>query len=414
MKDNDKAGNGLDKPAPKEDKEGKGQSLSDSAVKIVGWGAVFVGLYLMLSNFPIFSSGVIDPKAGLAIVFVTGLLTSLHCIGMCSGFVTSYAANSGSRGVAPHLCYNGSRMLSYVALGALVGLIGSVFSFNDQLRSYLAIFAGLFMVVYGLSLFLPQLRRFVTLPGFDAQKYSRGNPVMFGLLNGLMPCGPLQAMLIYAAGTGSAIEGGLTMLAFGLGTVPLMFIMGTIVSMASMKWTHKILKFSGVLVIVLGIILLNRGFALSGITPPMISAAFQAQAISIGPSLSNASINAPAFQELNMTITRNGWEPDGFVVKKGVPVRWNIYVKELTYCNKGIKVPSLGIDRVFEKEGEMATFEFTPMEEGTIPFTCWMGMIYGQIEVRDGNVTVAAAVAATSGNGTSSPCGCGCGGRGRT
>jgi sulfite exporter TauE/SafE/plastocyanin len=360
--------------------EEKGFAMT--AAKIVGWGAVLIGIYLVLSNFPIFSSGVIDPKAGLAIVFVTGLLTSLHCIGMCSGFVISYASNSGSKGVTPHLCYNGSRMFSYVALGALVGLIGSVFSFNDQIRSYLSIFAGVFMVAYGLSMFLPQLRRFVTLPGFDVQKYSKGNPIMFGLLNGLMPCGPLQAMLIYAAGTGSAIEGGLTMLAFGLGTVPLMFIMGTAVSMASMKWTHKIIKFSGALVLVLGIIMLNRGFALSGITIPITLAPIGTSG-NTGNTISNSlSPNTVSFQEINMTITRNGWEPDSFVVQKGIPVRWNIYAKELTYCNKGIKAPSLGITYTFQ-EGERKTFEFTPTQTGTIPFTCWMGMIPGQIVVKE-------------------------------
>ena len=351
------------------------KSATDRIVNAVAWGALFIGLFVILSHFPLFSSNTIDPNAGLVIVFVTGLLTSLHCIGMCSGFVISYAANS--KGVTPHLCYNASRMLSYVALGALLGLVGSVFTFNDQLRSLLAIFAGLFMVVYGLSMFFPRLRKFVTLPGLDVDKHAKKSPVLFGLLNGFMPCGPLQAMLIYAAGTGSAIDGGLTMLVFGLGTVPLMFLMGTAVSMASMKWTHKIVKFSAVLVLVLGIIMLGRGLLLNGIALPFLTTAS-------GASLTGgqSTQTSDGSQEINMTVTRNGWVPDSFVIKKGIPVRWNIHVEELTGCNKGIKAPSLGINYMFQTNGETKTFEFTPTQTGTIYFTCWMGMIPGQIEVK--------------------------------
>jgi sulfite exporter TauE/SafE len=353
---------------------------NNTIVKAVGWGAVFVGLYLVLSNFPIFASGNIDPRAGLALIFFTGVLTSLHCIGMCSGFVVSYASKTSSNDIAPHLCYNSGRILSYTVLGALLGLIGSVFAFNDQIRSYLAIFAGMFMIVFGLSMFFPQFRRFVTLPGLNLmQQNSKKSPVLIGILNGLMPCGPLQAMLIYAAGTGSAVEGALVMLAFGLGTVPLMLVLGGITSMAasSRVLIHKIVKFSGVLVMVLGLIMLGRGFALIGISVPVLTPnavpTFQNQTSSLNASAENV-------QEITMYIDNSGWNPSVLTVKKGIPVRWTVIARQLTSCNSGLKVPKLGISKMF-KNGETAVFEFTPNETGTIPFTCWMGMIPGRIEV---------------------------------
>jgi len=373
-----------------------------TALKIVGWGAIAIGLYFILSNFPIFSSGVIDPKAGLLLIFFTGILVSLHCIGMCSGFVVSYASNTSKNEIIPHLCYNGGRILSYTVLGALLGLIGSVFAFNDQIRSYLAIFAGVFMVVFGLSMFFPQLRRFVTLPGLNLHSSTQsGNqnkkgPVLIGLMNGLMPCGPLQAMLIYAVGTGSVIEGALVMLAFGLGTVPLMLILGSLTSIAasSRVWIHKIVKFSGVLVLVLGLIMLNRGFALTGIdiTSPFSSAISSKAVFSIVSPNTNSDTNYSngsgggkvgngEYQEITMYIDKYGWDPNILTVKKGIPVRWTIIAKELTYCNKGIKAPKLGMTHTFDKVGDTFTFEFTPTEVGTIPFTCWMGMISGRIIV---------------------------------
>ncbi|MCS7109596.1 MAG: sulfite exporter TauE/SafE family protein, partial [Candidatus Micrarchaeota archaeon] len=58
--------------------------------KIAFWGFVFIGLYLIISNLPIFAPKEIDPKAGLLIVFFVGFLTSFHCIGMCSGLILAY------------------------------------------------------------------------------------------------------------------------------------------------------------------------------------------------------------------------------------------------------------------------------------------------------------------------------------
>ena len=79
-------------------------------------------------------------------------------------------------------------------------------------------------------------------------------PFLVGFLNGLMPCGPLQTMQIFALGTGSATSGALSMFMFALGTVPLMLTFGAVSGLLSKGYTKKILKFSGVLIIVLGII----------------------------------------------------------------------------------------------------------------------------------------------------------------
>jgi len=63
-------------------------------LKFTGLIFLFIGLYFILSNFPLFSSPVIDPNAGLLLIFITGLLTSVHCVGMCSGFVLAYTTKN--------------------------------------------------------------------------------------------------------------------------------------------------------------------------------------------------------------------------------------------------------------------------------------------------------------------------------
>ena len=66
-----------------------------------------------------------------------------------------------------------------------------------------------------------------------------------------------------------------------------------------------------------------------------------------------------------------------------MPVKWNIYVEHLSYCFKGIRVPKYGLNADFKREGETVTLEFTPEKEGTILFTCWMGMARGDIIVKE-------------------------------
>jgi plastocyanin domain-containing protein len=85
-------------------------------------------------------------------------------------------------------------------------------------------------------------------------------------------------------------------------------------------------------------------------------------------------------QTINMDVTRAGYSPNSFVSKKGVPVNWVINGVELTGCNNGIKVPKLNLD--FDIRRGQQTIEFTPTEEGVIPWSCWMGMIQGRFIVK--------------------------------
>ena len=93
-----------------------------------------------------------------------------------------------------------------------------------------------------------------------------GSSFVIGLLNGLMPCGPLQAMQLYALSTGSVLRGVLSMLAFSLGTVPLMFSFGLISGGLNRKYSHVMLTVSALLVFVMGLNMMGNGLALSGVS----------------------------------------------------------------------------------------------------------------------------------------------------
>ncbi|MBW3004063.1 sulfite exporter TauE/SafE family protein [Candidatus Woesearchaeota archaeon] len=375
--------------------ESKGYDCSDRPTMtkktlglIFGVIGLVVVLYFIMGavdgiQLPTISSGMT-----YGLLFVVGLLTGFHCIAMCGGFVVSYTTKSALEGKKPykaHLGYAVGKTLSYTLIGAAFGLIGAIITFTPMIRGVVGIAAGAFLIIFGLNMLniFPALRKLqVRMPKFlggfvSKEKKKSTNPLVIGLLNGLMiACGPLLAIYIMAAGTGSVLEGAKLLFVFGLGTLPVMIGFGFVTSYLSSKATHKILKASGAIVIILGLIMVNRGLALTGTGLDMNSF------LNPGPILTGESTAIDnGYQVIEMDVTRYGWEPDKFVLKKGVPVKWKINGKEITGCNNAIQVPKLGLEFGI-KQGEQV-IEFTPEEEGTISWSCWMGMIPGAFIVKD-------------------------------
>jgi sulfite exporter TauE/SafE/copper chaperone CopZ len=259
-----------------------------SAIQFVGITVIVLALYVIISSTVGFNFiPEITSSMGYGVLFVVGLLTSLHCVAMCGGINLSQCVPKGSAApggakakIRPSLFYNLGRMVSYTVIGGIVGALGSVISFSGWARGLIAILSGLFMIIMGLSMtgLFPWINKITPrLPRIFREKAGsagRGKgPFVVGLLNGLMPCGPLQAMQLYALGTGSFAAGALSMFFFSLGTLPLMFGLGAIVTMLGSKFTKNMLKVSAVLVAVLGVIMLSRGLVLSGVGLPSLSSA---------------------------------------------------------------------------------------------------------------------------------------------
>lgn len=371
---------------------------------------VIFGGYILAQNYSFFELPEVSQATSLIMLFTVGLFTGFHCIGMCGGFVISYASKEG--GWKNHFQYGGGKLLSYTVIGAFFGLIGSIFVFTPMIRGLAAIIAGLFLVLYGLNILniSPRLRR-IRLPipksitDISAKTKDRG-PLAVGLASGLMlACGPLQALYIFAAGTGSVVQGALSLFAFGLGTLPVMLGFGFFTSYVSKGVTVNILKASGMIMLVLGVVMFNRGLALTGTGFDIDSLITASSANSItGAGVATLSGD---FQEIRMEVTRYGWEPDKFVLKKGVPVRWMINGVEINGCNNAIVVPKLGLD--FDiKYGEQV-IEFIPTEEGIISWSCWMGMIPGVFVVED-DLSQGAALLEGIEIPSGSSCGRSCGG----
>ncbi|MBR9681510.1 MAG: hypothetical protein GOV00_01790 [Candidatus Altiarchaeota archaeon] len=414
------------------------ESGEQESSKNFGWifavAGILIAAYFLFGFVEGIQLPTISQNMGYGLLFVVGLLTGFHCISMCGGFVISYTtknAQDGKKSHKSHLMYGVGKTISYTVIGAAFGLLGSIIAFTPMMRGTVGLLAGLFLIVFGLKMLnvVPALRKFqLRTPKFllrfvGAKSRESSSPLVIGLLNGLMlACGPLQAIYIMAAGTGSLFEGAKLLLAFGLGTLPAMIGFGYFASMISARATQKILKASGALVIVMGLFMMNNGLVLTGTGFDVGSLLTLAQAANTGGMASAASgtgiVLKDGYQEINMKVTRYGWEPNKFVLKTGVPVKWNIYGEEINGCNNAIQVPKLNLN--FDVQRGEQTIEFTPTKEGLITFSCWMGMIPGTFIVKDtidvnniGDVQKeldSVVVPKGSGCGGGGTGGCGCGG----
>lgn len=351
----------------------------------------------------------IDATISLAALFVTGLFTSVHCIAMCGGINLSQSVGrdegdaSASRIKKP-LLYNLGRIVSYTAVGAVVGGLGSVLFISITAKGIIMLAAAIFMILMGLSMLgwlpswlVPRMPKKIVI---DTNKAKRGKgPFVVGLLNGLLPCGPLQAMQLYALSTGSVLMGAASMFLFSLGTVPLMLGAGFIFSMLKGKFTRSITRVSAVLVILIAIVMFTNAGGLFGWDMGgLFEGTAQAKTVQTDGNTPQSNGNTPqnavqstdgyqvatvkdGVQTVEATLGISGY-PD-IIVQKGIPVEYNLKATDenINGCNATVVIPKYNVQQPLAAGDNI--LKFTPTESGTISYTCWMGMISGKIVVVD-------------------------------
>jgi len=215
----------------------------------------------------------------LTIISIAFLGSFGHCIGMCGGIVLAYSAvkiepasSKVSKTVA-HLLYNFGRVLTYTILGAMFGALGGVVVFSNTANAALLIVAGVVMIFAGLSLmgkikFLTIIEHSISSSKFYKKSFqkilhSKSNVSFFvlGMLNGLLPCGFVYFFAITAASTASPLYGALVMFIFGVSTIPAMFSLGFLSSLASAtNFRNMMMSLSSVAVILYGGFTIYNGY----------------------------------------------------------------------------------------------------------------------------------------------------------
>ncbi len=217
----------------------------------------------------------------LPFVFVSGLLGSAHCLGMCGPFAVAIGARAATwkANLARQAVYTLGRVFTYSFLGACAGFGGASVAGNSptwvQIPAILAIAAGMFLIYQGLatagairpwSWHWQRGKPQPTQPCLAASFFStflhaptaRG-VFLAGLLTGFLPCGLVYAFLTLAASTSSLPIGALTMAVFGLGTAPIMMLAGWGGNLLGMNSRRRWLQIAAWCVVIAGLISIGRG-----------------------------------------------------------------------------------------------------------------------------------------------------------
>jgi uncharacterized protein len=207
------------------------------------------------------------------LAFAGGLAGSLHCLGMCGGLAAIVAGAAGDRTGRRIALYNLGRVATLAAMGALAGGAGTALVAWGPLRAgerALAIVAGGVTIVVGLEqlgVLAPRGRRLAArlergvagALGSLVRARSPWTPLAFGTLNAFLPCHLIYAFAGIAASTGSIVAGWLTMLAFGLGTLPAMCAPGAIRAALPAQAGPRAARVLAALVVAVGVVTVLRG-----------------------------------------------------------------------------------------------------------------------------------------------------------
>ncbi len=214
----------------------------------------------------------------LPLIFVGGVLGSAHCLGMCGPLAIALSAGApeGSNLFRRQILFSLGRVFTYGFCGAAAGFGGAWISADSRgfilSQAWLAMFAGALLVVMGLVTagVLPKpttrilsgipcgaaggLKTFLSAPGWISA-------LLAGMFTGFIPCGLVYAFLLKAGSSGSVGAGWLTMVAFGLGTIPLMIMVGYGGKYFSLTFRGKLFRVAAWCIVLTGTISIARGAA---------------------------------------------------------------------------------------------------------------------------------------------------------
>ena len=228
------------------------------------------------------------PMGGdLVLLFSAAMLGSVHCVAMCGPYVAMCTAHFVPRSATPaarcglRVLFNLGRIATYSLIGLVVGAFGQIAQAAASrfgVTGIVAIAAGGAALVFGLSMvgWFRDPARVVTMAGLGGwlvagrmhlnQAPPAAAPLLLGALQGWLPCALVYAAASRAAIAGTPIMGALTMLVFGLGTLPAVFAM-TLVPRTVLRRVRA-QRLAGVLLAGLGVLLILRGLANFGLVPP--------------------------------------------------------------------------------------------------------------------------------------------------
>lgn len=217
--------------------------------------------------------------------FVIGIIASLStCMAVVGGLVLSMSATFAKKGdkIKLQLLFHGGRIISFFILGGVIGAIGTAFTLNTSATFILGVIIAIVMFILGINLLdvfpwakklQPSMPKFIAKHAHGVSKLNHTlTPFLVGIATFFLPCGFTQSMQLYTLATGSFLKGGLTMLSFALGTLPVLALISF--SSFSIQKSSKagiFFKSAGLIVILFALFNLINSLVVIGVIPPVFN-----------------------------------------------------------------------------------------------------------------------------------------------
>ncbi len=376
----------------------------------------------------------VNSQSALPVFFLFGLLAGVSsCAALVGGIVLSMSKQWMSRysendslavKAEPHILFNIGRVTGYALFGAILGYVGNFFRLSPSFSAMLVVGVSAVMILLGLQMlgvkavskFQLRLPKSFTRKVSDEKNFQgKMAPFFMGALTFFLPCGFTVTAQALALASGVPLTGAMIMGLFALGTVPgLMAIgLGSVKMFGDKNKSKQFSTVAGLLVLAFSAFNINAQMSVLGFSnmSDIVSSVGATQVLgkSTAKGASDLVPMVGGKQIIKMNASANGYAPNRFRIRVGVPTRMEVTDKGTSGCTNAI------ISKLFEGQidltpGKTSTKEFTPAKVGVYKFSCWMGMVSGVIEVVDntGSVGTNTAPVATGAKG----CGCGGGGTG--
>lgn len=217
--------------------------------------------------------------------FVIGVIASLStCMAVVGGLVLSISATFAKEGdrVRPQVLFHVGRLAAFFILGGVIGVVGAAFTLTTWTTFILSFLIGMVMLILGLNLLdtfawtknlQPSMPRFIAKHAHGVSTLNHTlTPALIGVATFFLPCGFTQSMQLYTLSTGNFMEGGLTMLVFALGTLPVLALISfSSFSIQNNSKSGVFFKTAGLIVILFALFNLINSLVVIGLLPPIFN-----------------------------------------------------------------------------------------------------------------------------------------------
>ncbi|MEN9912832.1 MAG: hypothetical protein RLY66_240 [Candidatus Parcubacteria bacterium] len=217
--------------------------------------------------------------------FTIGIIASLStCMAVVGGLLLSMSATFAKEGdrTRPQIMFHLARIVAFFIFGGVIGALGSAFTLSSTATFVLSLIIGLVMLILGINLLevfpwakklQPAMPKFIARHAHGVSRFNHTlTPALVGVATFFLPCGFTQSMQLYTLTTGSFMSGGLTMLAFALGTLPVLALVSfSSFSVQKSSRAGIFFKSAGLIVILFALFNLINSLTAIGFIPPIFN-----------------------------------------------------------------------------------------------------------------------------------------------